>query len=389
MENDMIKTESRRGRAALMVAHCAGMVDLVALPLWVGTLIAHHGFDPQQAGALVTLFLLGAVVASLVVAPRFRLLGRIMVPTAFALAALAFLLASTSLRFAILAPLHALGGLAVGVALSMTHGTIGQGANPHRLFGLVQLALGIFAVIFFAATPKALAHFGGDALFVVFGGLMLLASLVTFFWFPTGEARASGGATIAAPLSRRVWFVVVGIGCMTLTQAMVFSFLERMGMDRGFGAGPVHLLLIAIGLVNLVPAVLATVLQRRLNPRTVVLAGAALQAALAMTITWSASLWPYAAAASVFVALLIFTHTFAFGLLAAIDPSGRAVAGTPAMVMVGAAVGPILAGTLVKTVGYPALGIAAVVIDLIAFVLFFQLMARPREDAPAQTAGMA
>jgi len=97
---------------------------------------------------------------------------------------------------------------------------------------------------------------------------------------------------------------------------------------------------------------LLTVLQRRLNRRTVVLAGAALQAALAMTITWSSSLWPYAVAASVFVALLIFTHTFAFGLLAAIDPSGRAVAGTPAMVMVGAAVGPILAGTLVKTVGY-------------------------------------
>jgi len=52
-------------------------------------------------------------------------------------------------------------------------------------------------------------------------------------------------------------------------------------------------------------------------------------------------------------------------------------------------VGPILAGTLVKMVGYPALGIAAWVIDQIAFVLFFQLLASLRGDARTQTAGMA
>ncbi|MBL8303384.1 MAG: MFS transporter, partial [Ideonella sp.] len=56
----MIRTDSLRGRAALRVAHCAGMVDLVALPVWVGALIAHYRFDPQQAGLLATLFLVGA-----------------------------------------------------------------------------------------------------------------------------------------------------------------------------------------------------------------------------------------------------------------------------------------------------------------------------------------
>ena len=59
-----ISIDTRRGRTALMVAHCAGMVDLVALPLWVGTLIARFGLDPQQAGLLATLFLAGVVLAS-------------------------------------------------------------------------------------------------------------------------------------------------------------------------------------------------------------------------------------------------------------------------------------------------------------------------------------
>ena len=51
-----------------MVAHCAGMVDLVALPVWVGTLIANYNLDPRQAGGLPTLFLLGAVASSLLFA---------------------------------------------------------------------------------------------------------------------------------------------------------------------------------------------------------------------------------------------------------------------------------------------------------------------------------
>lgn len=373
----MITTESKRGRAALMVAHCAGMVDLVALPLWMGMLIAQFGFDPQQAGGLVTLFLVGAVVASMVVAPRFRrLAGRRFAPAAFACSAAAFFLAAHTRDFATLAALHALGGLAAGTALSITHGTIGRSSNPHRLFGLVQLALGVFAVIFFAATPRILAAIGGGALFQVFGSVMLFASLVTLFFFPHAQARDTGAPRPTGPLPRAVWFVVVGISCMTLTQAMVFGFLERMGMDRGFGAGAINGLLVAIGLINLLPAVFATALQRRLDPRTVVLGGAAVQAVLAVTITWSTGFAPYAAAAAVFVFLLIFTHTFAFGLLAALDPSGRAVAGTPAMVMVGAAIGPILAGTLVKLVGYPALGVAAVLFDLAAFVLFSRLLSR-------------
>ena len=41
-----VTTETWRGRIALMVAHCAGMVDLVALPVWVGALIERYRFSP-------------------------------------------------------------------------------------------------------------------------------------------------------------------------------------------------------------------------------------------------------------------------------------------------------------------------------------------------------
>jgi hypothetical protein len=45
----MISADSLRGRIALGVAHCAGLIDLVALPLWIGALINHYHLDPPDS----------------------------------------------------------------------------------------------------------------------------------------------------------------------------------------------------------------------------------------------------------------------------------------------------------------------------------------------------
>ena len=382
-----VKTDSTTGRGVLMVAHCAGMVDLVALPVWVGTLIAAYKFDPQQAGGLVTLFLVGAVLASLVFAPRFnRVSGRVAAPIGFGVSALAFLGAASTSDFGSLAALHALGGFAAGTGLSFTHGTIGRSANPHRLFGLVGMALGIFAVVFLGATPQIVAALGGPALFKAFALVMVVATVACALAFPVPDAesavsqawRASGKKLPAA-----VWYGMVGVGCLALVQAMMFSFVERMGADRGFGVDKVTAVLIAVGVVNMFPAGLAALLEKRLNPASVMLAGPLVQAALALLITLSAGFGPYAAGAAVFVAVMLFTHTFAFGQLARLDVSGRAVAATPAMIMIGSAIGPILGGTLVKGMGYSGLGLAALVIDGLAVWAFLRMRQRSAALAAA------
>ncbi|MCW5667537.1 MAG: MFS transporter [Piscinibacter sp.] len=385
----MITTSSWPGRAALMVAHCAGMVDLVALPLWVGTLIGQYGFDPQQAGGLATLFLAAAVLASVTLAPRFgRLPRRAVVAVGFAVAGLAFFGASLRQDFAALALLHALAGLAAGAALSVTHGTIARSANPHRLFAVVGIALGVFAIAFFAVVPPLLAAVGGVALFRVFAAVMAVAAFVALFAFPQADAAPAGDSTApapaaAAPMPRAVWFGIVGIACMGLVQAMTFAFLERVGSDRGFGPAAVAGVLVALSLVNLLPAALAALLEKRWSARAVLLSGPVLQALLVALIMQSTVFAPYAAAASVFAAVMIFTHTFGFGLLARLDASGRALAATPAMLMTGAAIGPILGGTLVKAFGYGSLAVAAAAIAALAVACFSRLPAPA--GAPARS----
>lgn len=370
------RIESRAGRLALMVAHCAGMVDLVALPVWVGTLVGRYGLDPQRAGLLATLFLAAAVLASVLLAPRIqRLPARAVSSTGFGVAALGFGLVATTTDYLSMAALHALSGLAAGAALSVTHGTIARSSHPHRLFAVVGIALGVFAVVFLGAMPPLVAAVGGPVLFVAFAGVMAVAAVLCALWFPAVEAPAATAVAAArpGPISRPVWAGIAGIAGMALVQAMVFSFLERVGADRGFGLAAVTGVLVALGIVNLFPAVLAALLERRWSARRVLLAGPVLQAVLAATIMTSTAFVPYALAASVFAAVMIFTHTFAFGLLARLDPSGRAMAATPAIMMTGAAIGPILGGTLVRSAGYGSLAIAALLIAAGAVACFIRI----------------
>ncbi len=377
------RTTSTLGHVALMVAHCAGMVDLVALPVWVGTLIQHHQLDPQQAGGLATLFLIGAVLSSVFLASRFqRLKGRWIAASGYALAAVCFGLLTQPLDYATMAALHALGGLAAGAALSVTHGTIARSHNPHLRFAIVGMGLGIFAVLFLGTAPRLIAEAGGAMLFNLFGAVMLVAAVVCAIGFPDAEREASSATVATAPIPRAVWYGIVGISAMALVQSMTFSFLERVGDDRGFGLNAITGVLVALGLVNLLPAALAALLEKRWSARRVLLAGPAIQALLSAVIMNATSFHAYAAAASVFAAVMIFTHTFAFGLMARLEPSGRAMAATPAMLMVGAAIGPVLGGTLVKTSGYGSLGLAALLIGTVAIAC----MSRLPGTAPAPRA---
>ncbi len=350
------------GLGALIIAHLAGMIDLVALPVWVGALQERFGFSLQQAGGLATLFLLGAVLASAVVAPRLNRLPQKMVAVlGFGGAALAFFAASTRSDFGTLAALHAAAGVAVGAALSMVHGAMGRAANPHRVFAMAGIALGLFAIIFLAIAPQIIIASGGPALFVIFGGVMVIAALASLIGYPTLTAAPT--AADMAPFSRAVWFVIIGVSLMTFNQAMVFSFVEVIGGARGFAKEAVLGVLIALGLVNFILAApLAAILEKRLPAFGVVQAGPAVQAILALIVTSAGAFQIWAPAAAVFVAVQIFTHTFAFGLLARLDTSGRAVAATPAMLMIGAALGPFVGGALSQNLGFGALGVAAVIV---------------------------
>ncbi len=120
--------------------------------------------------------------------------------------------------------------------------------------------------------------------------------------------------------------------------------------------------------MNLLPGVLAVLLQKKWSARSVGIVGPCAQALLAVCITHASAYMGFAASTALYVFMVIFTHTFLFGLLARLDPSGRAGAATPAMMMLGSCIGPVMGGAIVQAVGFAGLGWAACVVALVAVV---------------------
>ena len=160
------------------------------------------------------------------------------------------------------------------------------------------MALGAFASAFLGATPNLIAAFGGPALFRTLAVIMVAAALAALVAFPTATARGDEDLIDeVSHLRPAVWFGVAGVSCMALSQAMMFSFLERIGIDRGFGREAVTGVLIALGFVNLFPAPLAALLEKRLSPNAVFAGGAS---SPALAITFSGGFVGYAAPALFF-----------------------------------------------------------------------------------------
>lgn len=379
----MDKVNGWPNKAALAFGHVAGLIDMVALPVWVGVLIQAYQYTPEHAGLTVTGFLLGVLAASVLLAPRFNRLPRKPIAIggfAVAGAALAYLASQpvANDHFSLFLVLHAVAGLGVGCSLSLAHGAMGRTANPHRMFGIAHLALGIFAFFFLAIVPQMIQHKGVDLLFWTMAVIMLLASLVMAIGYPSLSTQAetspnNSGTASTGRVPPAAWLTIGVVMCMNLNQSMMLSFIERIGATRGFSVEQVNMALVALGFVNMFPGGLAALLQKRISPITVGIVGLAGQAGLALTMSQSGSYLPYAVAASFFVSMAIFTHTFLFGLLSSLDTSGRAVAATPATIMMGSALGPAIGGAIVQNIGFPGLGWMAAVIASVGIVLLMNI----------------
>jgi predicted MFS family arabinose efflux permease len=368
------------------------MIDLVALPVWVGSaLIGRYGFSAPQAGAMVTTYLFAVALASLICAPRFRRINAVIgVPWGYGMAALAFYLISQTTNPVFMFVLHFIAGASAGTALSLVHGTIGRSTRPHRLFATVTLGLGVSGIVFLGLAQSLVRLHGGAVLFTMFAILMCAAAVSTGLAFPLPDVQQAGAAPFVPKsnsdralgdpqrIATRIWCSIVGVTFMAVAEAMIFSFMERIGAARGFGA-QLEFVLIVSALMNLVAAVAVGLLERKLMALKVAPVGALCQAVLAVSIVFSTRFLPYAIGAIMFISAMIVTHTFVFGWLSLNDASGRAVALTPAMLMSGAAVGPLLGGLLFADIGENSLGVVAVGLDAIAVGCYLAAFRLSRE----------
>ncbi|GAB7549473.1 MFS transporter [Cupriavidus basilensis] len=366
--------DSLKGWTSLVLCHCSGLIDLVAMPVWIGiVLIGMYGLDPQSAGALVSCFLGAAVLSSAVVSPRVnRIRGAVAVPLGYGTAAAAFIAMATTRDYNAMIALHLVGGLGVGVGLSMAHAAMGASFNPHRLMATAFLALTLVSLGFLGGVSKLVVAYGGPVLFLALGCIMLVTALFALIGFPSRRPSVSfpDAPVHHGKLPRVVWLAMIGTSFALLNHSMMFAFVERVGDAHKFSREQLMNTMLMIGVVNLSPGILAAYLEKKISPKVVIVFGPLLHAMLCLMLTQTMSYTVYTVGSCLFPVVMTFTHTFIFAYLARLDPSGRAVAATPVMLMTGSAIGPFLGGTVAQSFGYASLGWMVVALAAVSVSFF-------------------
>jgi predicted MFS family arabinose efflux permease len=370
--------------ALAAVLYPVGPAAIVLMPMIVGGLIDGYGYTEQQAGNVAALEGLGLVVSSAVAAAWIRRVSWVRALWLAAAAYAAINLASGQVTgYLPLLALRFAAGLAGGNLFAVSVAALGDGREPDRAFGVAQAVQGVLMLGAFAAAPALLAAAGPSALYGLLAAFALLAAAVAVR-FPdqgrhaaavAGDGPAPHTGLIALGLVASVVFFVNVFGC--------WAFVERIGQAGGLPPATIGIALGASQVVAIGGALAAAAAGNRFGRYLPLLAVAVGQVLALGSLFGDFGVATYFAATGIFQACFVIGVAYQMGAIASLDVRGRFLVMMTAAQGLGSAIGPAVAGGLIRDVDYAGvlwLALAACVASTLAFLLIVRRSAAI--DAP-------
>jgi predicted MFS family arabinose efflux permease len=375
------RVDSRANTLLACLLYPVGPAAIVLMPMIVGGLIDTYGYSEQQAGNIAAAEGMGLVVSSVAAALWIRRASWVRVLLAAFLAYAALNAVSANLAgYGPLLAVRFLTGLAGGSLFAVSVAALGDNREPDRAFGLAQAVQGVLMLAAFAAAPALLKAGGVGALYYLLGGAALLM-LVLVRGFPAaGRVRAAAaGGEGAAP--DRTGLIVLGLLASVIFFVNVFgfwAFVERIGLEGGLPGETIGLALGVSQVVAIAGALAAAWASDRFGrywPLVIVLAG---QGWALYALLGGFGPVTYFVATGIFQALFIVGVSYQMGAIALLDVRGRYLVMMTAAQGLGSAIGPAVAGGLIRGSDYDGVVQLALAACLASTLLFLFIVWRSR-----------
>ena len=369
-------TTQREGRwlyPLLAVVATAGFFYVNIMPAIVDGLVTGLGFSNPQAGMIGAANIYGASVGSFL---AIFLVGRLRWrPTLAVLfcVLIAIDLASIAIRDPmVLVAVRAVHGIVGGTAVGISYSVIARTHSPDRAFGmllLVQFGLGGLGVMLL---PGLVPVYGTQVLFLSLAALTVvaLAALPTIRIAPTTPAtapvtKAVPAAMLALARIRRHAIATLALLALFLFQAgnmAMAAFIIGLGEHYGLARDFISQALGWATWVGATGAILVIVIGIRYGRLRPLLVAGALTLAGCTLFLESGNGWLFFIANVGTAITWSFVVPYLFGMLSALDGSGRMAALGGFASKLGLASGPLAAGWLVRGGDFPLLIIVSVVV---------------------------
>lgn len=359
-------------------------------PLMIGGFMQGLSLSARDAGFVASVEFLTLAVTAIAIAPVLpRLSNRSVGLVAVALALLAQGASIFSASLALLALLRGVAGIGEGALYAVSLSIIAsRSRNPDKIYGYFQLAWAMGSVVLFSVGGQLTAAFGHRGILGLIAAVTLvLAPLLLFI--PKARGGREDGPAVHTPPSVLLHGVMTlaAIALYLTASAALYAFSAPLGERAGLDAGAVGYALTAGTLVGLAGAGAATAVNVRWG-RAIPISGFSIGFAIvALMLCFSRNPTAYVFAIVASCVIFYFSMPYLFGLAAALDRHGRWAAAAGSGYLIGFAIGPLVAGSVIDMAGYA--GLAALCVATTAAAWGLAMIVNRRLGRTARAEGAA
>jgi len=353
LHDGAIDINSRRTLWSVFLVGVIAPEVFIVQPGFVQGLVEHVGFDVQGAGYTASAEMFGlAATTILMTFIAHRVNWRTVILGSLIVMFLANVLCTLTTDLNTFVALRFIAGLGAGSLVSLSFAIVGLTSNPDRNFGLLIMWVLTYGAIVLWALPSAYAFAGMGGALWFFAIFPLLAVPFIKHLPANGEsvAQVEEDAVNLTPAMKTM--ALFAMLAYFVAQGVVWAYLFLIGLSGGLSVQEVANGLTLSQFAGIAGALLAAVMSNRFGrslPLTVGILGGAL---CLYFLVGRYEFLVFALAVGIYNFAWNMTHPFLLAAMASFDPRGRVVVYAVAMQMVGLAIGPGLAASMISEGDY-------------------------------------
>lgn len=340
---------SRRSIFAIILINVIGPAAYIVQPALVQGFVEHLNFNEQQAGYVAAIEMWGVAITTV-----FFMFLTGLLNWRFAIACAALLMIVGNLLSLVFQDPFAFAltrgavGIGEGVLISLGFTMLGLTRNPDRNFGLMVMWLLLFGAIVIVMLPKVYQLIGMDGLLIFFVFLSAIPLLILKrLPASTKERLQVAEGSINAPLIYQL-LTVVSVTAFFIGIGAIWAYLFLIGVNAQGTEQSVANSLMTAQYVGAAGAFSAAILADRFGriiPVTIALFGCLLAQLFFFD---GLGFLAYFAGVCIFNFCYNLAHPYLYAVLSSIDRTGNIIRYAIAGQMIGIAIGPSIAASLVS-----------------------------------------
>ena len=358
--------------AAVAVLHISALYLLILAPLIVGGLITGLQATEVEVGLLVTLELLVAGAASMLMSPvTVRVPAHMIAMAAGVLVIIGNYMSSGAVDLNGIYPWRVVSGLGMGMLLAINNAVGARGKRPAVLYGI-----GWFSVYIFTAGFAILMTTLHDQLHHSTVYLWLTMTMIVLFPFYFLLPKTTGKTeSLAVPKESLLPGLMLMVSVSLIVSAMMayYAFLERIAMNISGNTAHAGIVVALSQIGGIVGAGLAVPLSIRYGIMKPLVVVTALHAVFIVVACATDSIYILGIVAFAEAVGFIMYTPLIYALVAEVDRQGRWAAIAGGVFVLSSAIGPLVGGYFAETSGYILVSVFNIAAAVPAIILCIQV----------------